>query len=359
MNQFKNVDFIIVGQGLAGTLLAHFLQEMGKSVFVIDEDRNRTSSKVAAGLVNPVTGMRLVKTWKIDELFPFAKTSYQELEKILGIKFYSDFNLLRVLKNPGQENQWLARSADPAYQKYFVDPSVMKNFEGKIKDFSSIGEVRSASQVHLEDLLTSYKNLLVKKNKFVTEKFDYQQVKLNNEKSNSDELIVKYKNISAKTIVFCEGFHATENPYFNYLPFLPAKGEALIVKIPGASFDKIFKYDVFIVPLKKDYYWIGASKTWDFIDDNPTEKNKKWLMDGLNKILTIPYEIIEHRSAIRPTVKDRRPFLGLHPKYPQLAIFNGLGTKGASLAPYFANQMAEFLIKGKPVEKEVDIKRFE
>ncbi|MEL7021711.1 MAG: hypothetical protein AAGK47_08885, partial [Bacteroidota bacterium] len=60
----------------------------------------------------------------------------------------------------------------------------------------------------------------------------------------------------------------------------------------------------------------------------------------------------------RPTVKDRRPFLGKHPDFSRLAIFNGLGTKGASLGPYFAQQMTNHLLQQTALEPDVDITRF-
>ena len=62
--------------------------------------------------------------------------------------------------------------------------------------------------------------------------------------------------------------------------------------------------------------------------------------------------------VIRPTVADKRPLLGLHPTLPQLAIFNGLGTKGASLGPYFAEQMTNFLLDKQDLEHEANISRF-
>ena len=75
-------------------------------------------------------------------------------------------------------------------------------------------------------------------------------------------------------------------------------------------------------------------------------------------MLKVPYEIRDHKAAVRPTVKDRRPLLGVHPEFPNIFIFNGLGTKGASQGPYFANHMADFLTENTPLDPEVDIRRF-
>ncbi|HBA65740.1 MAG TPA: FAD-dependent oxidoreductase, partial [Methylococcaceae bacterium] len=56
-----DIDFLIVGQGLAGSLLAFELIQRNAQVMVVDDGREN-ASEVAAGLINPVTGIRLVKS---------------------------------------------------------------------------------------------------------------------------------------------------------------------------------------------------------------------------------------------------------------------------------------------------------
>ena len=60
-------DAIIVGQGLAGTTLAWCLLEAGLSVLVTDREEEVTSSKIAAGLITPITGQRLALSWQVDK----------------------------------------------------------------------------------------------------------------------------------------------------------------------------------------------------------------------------------------------------------------------------------------------------
>src|SRR5579863_6726260 len=72
------VDVLVVGQGICGTFLSWELDRAGLSYIVIDEDRPASASRAAAGLINPVTGRRFVKTWMIDELLPFVRVAYDE-----------------------------------------------------------------------------------------------------------------------------------------------------------------------------------------------------------------------------------------------------------------------------------------
>lgn len=79
----------------------------------------------------------------------------------------------------------------------------------------------------------------------------------------------------------------------------------------------------------------------------------------LRLILKHPFKIIDHLSSVRPTNLERRPFVGTHPIYNNIGIFNGMGTKGCSLSPYFADEFTQFLLYGKAINPLADVKRFE
>lgn len=366
----KSKTYLIVGQGIAGTLLTHFLLKADQNVLVIDNHHLGSSSQAAAGIINPITGRRYVKSWRVDELLPFAKQTYHELEDLLQIKFYFDRNVIRTFAHAKEENDWLLHSIEPGYQKYVADRADIGNYKGKTTPTFGYGEVLHGAQVDLPILIKSFREGLEKQGRVVEEEaFDFEQLII-------EELGIRYKNITADVIIFCEGAKAKENPYFNYLPFHGDKGEALVVHIPNAGFEKILKQHLFIVPLERrdrllksampdqpatpyqDLYWVGTTNQARYTDDFPSEEGKNYLLKHLQNLLTIPFEVVDHLAAVRPTVRDRRPFLGLHPEFPQLAIFNGLGTKGASLAPFFAQHFMRFTINKTPLDREVDIQRF-
>ncbi|MEM8523166.1 MAG: FAD-binding oxidoreductase [Bacteroidota bacterium] len=348
----KEVDYIIVGQGVAGTLLHYFLEQKGKTVAVIDNHHQTAASKVAAGIINPITGRRYVKTWLAEELIPFAAQTYRALEQKLDFSFYHQIPLVRTLSNRSEERFWDDRLLNEYYEQYMKEEADLGNYKAFVSSEYQYAEIKQSAQAELGKLVETYRKQLEAKGEFLSEAFDYQLIKF------EDNSIV-YKHLQAKKLIFCEGNAAQKNLFFNYLPFGGTKGEALIVKIPNTNFNRILKQRIFIVPLQDDHYWIGATNDKKDQTEAPTAEGKKYLVDYLEKVLNLPFEIIEHKAAIRPTVKDRRPFLGLHPRYEQFAIFNGLGTKGASLAPYFAHHLTNFLTEGKDLMPEVDIKRYE
>ncbi len=358
----ENIDFIIVGQGLAGSVLAYLLLKKGQKVVVIDkytEGGKKSSSQIAAGVINPITGMRFVKSWRIDEFLPVARTMYLEIEKVLGIKIWHERLIFRTLRNIEEENNWLLRSTFLDYKPYFgnTPPSVSESNKSKFKPFYALSEVKNGAQVNLPALVHAFRQYFEQKQMLLIDNFDANELFI------SDNSIT-YKDLKASKIIFCEGINAMHNPYFNYLPFNPDKGELLLVRIPNLDLNHIFKNKMAIVPLhdtegwQKDLYWVGATNAWTFENDLPNDVNKELIINELHKILNVPFEVMAHRAAIRPTVKDRRPFLGIHPQYSPLGIFNGFGTKGASLVPFWAEHFCTCLLHGESIEKNVDIQRF-
>lgn len=344
-------DFLIVGQGVAGTLLAHFLLKENQKVLVIGKPLPGATSGIAAGLINPITGRRMAKSWRFEELFPFAKNTYRELEGALNVKLWTERNILRALPTVFEVNEWSRRGVWPEHAPYFAEEADLVEYEGKIKPVMSWGEIQGVAKLEMGNLIATYQKLLKDKNAFVEEEFDFSKLEIIEEG-------VEYKSYSAKRLVFCRGAFDLTNPYFSFLPFAPTKGELLMIRIPGSSFSKILKNHIFIIPESEDVYWVGSTSRFEYEGPKPTAEKKEYLQSELEKILDIPFEFISHRAGIRPTVDDKRPFLGNHPQHAQLSIFNGLGTKGALLAPFFASMFVKNLLYGKAIDKEVDINRF-
>ena len=103
------VDFLIVGQGIAGTVLSYTLLKQGCSVLVLDREEENSSSKVAAGICNPITGKKQLKTWNADKLFPFLYNFYRDLEKELKVQFFFPKKVYRTFKDITSQNLWAER----------------------------------------------------------------------------------------------------------------------------------------------------------------------------------------------------------------------------------------------------------
>ncbi len=335
------IDYLIIGQGIAGTLIGYRLERAGHRVTYQDAPGQTAASSVAAGIVNPITGRRFVKSWRIDELLPEARHLYGELEAELGTKIWYDLPLVRTLFNRGDENDWLVRSADPGYADYMEDrPATGRLSELTATAFAYAG-VRQTARVDIRELVAAFREKLVREGRFIAAAVDYENLPTGYDRT-----------------LFCEGWRSRFNPLFSFLPPGGSKGEVLIVKTEAPLLECMFKHRVFLVPRADGTYWIGATNQNQFDDDSPTPSARQYLRDRLEEVLTVPYTLLEQQAAVRPTVRDRRPVIGQHPEDSALYIFNGLGTKGASLGPLASKWLYDLLELGMDLPTEVDLIRF-
>jgi len=333
------LDYIIIGQGIAGTMLAHALTNIGKKVLVVDNAKENSSSRVAAGIINPITGRRFALSWRINEMLPFAVKTYERLTKKLGHPYFNTIDISRILLGAEEQNNWQTRLGDETYEPFVKSASENRVLFTK-SGYLDIALLLSSSKAYFESL-----------NTYVQEEWSMGETQIH-------ENSVTWKGYEAKAIISCEGFESSNNPFFEWLPIKGAKGEALIIECKKLPEDVITKKKIALLPIGNNKFWLGATFDWKDLTYEPTKKGKQELIEGFEKICNLPYKILDHLASVRPTTVDRRPIIGLHPNCHQMGIFGGLGSKGCLLAPYFANQFAENLCNNVAIEKEVDINRF-
>lgn len=344
------IDYIIVGSGLAGIAFCEELEAAGKK-FVVFEDASQHSSSVAGGLYNPVILKRFTPVWNADAQMSVALPFYEKLEKKLQIQLDEKLAVLRRFSAVEEQNMWFEASDKPKLSKY-LDTHLVINTNKAINAPFSLGKVKETGRIFTETLLEAYRNYLQEKNSLYMQSFKYKNLQLGEDS-------VSYKNIQAKRIVFCEGFGVKQNPYFSYLPLSGTKGELLTIKAPDLNVDAVIKSSVFIIPMANDTYRIGATYNWTDKTNHPTPEARVELVEKLSKLINCDYKIIDQVAGIRPTVKDRRPLVGVHPKHGRLSILNGLGTRGVMIGPTVAKQLYQHLEHNIALPDEINIKRFE
>lgn len=342
----EKVKYLIIGQGLSGTWLSYYLLKRGISFKIINDAKIPSATRVASGVINPVTGRRIVQTWMIDALLPFAVDSYKAFEQNENVTIIQKTPTTLIHPSLQMKESFKYRlTHDNIYLKENNNSQWATIFNTPF----GMGEIYQCYCIDLIQFLQTGREKI--SSALIVDYFDIADMKLLDEG-------VQWKNINAEKIIFCEGMNSINNPFFKILPFVPNKGEALIVKIKGLLPTHIYKSNITIVPWKEDLFWVGSSFEWSFIDAQPSQGFKKRMIEALDTLLKIPFEVMDHLVGIRPANSERRPFVGLHPQYPQLGICNGMGTKGCTLAPYFAKQLIDHIEDGILIEPEADIKRF-
>ena len=343
------VDYIIVGLGLAGISFCEQLKQHNKS-FVVFDDVSQQSSAVAGGLYNPVVLKRFTSVWKSEEQLDLALGVYANIEKELGEKLDYKIPVYRKFASLEEQNDWFSASDKPRLSTY-LSPNLIKNKNAAIDAPFSFGEVLTTGRIDVKKMIDAYKNDLVKLNLLFQSTFDYNALGIKSSNLN-------YQKITAKYIVFTEGFGVAKNPFFSYLPMVPTKGELLTIEAPNLNMDFVLKAGVFLIPLGNNLYTVGATYDWNDTTNSTTDKAKKELLDKLKKVVNCDFKIVNQVAGIRPTVKDRRPLVGRHSSYSNMYVLNGLGTRGVMIGPYVAKALFEFIEFEKPLEKEINIERF-
>lgn len=345
-----NIDVLIIGQGISGTCLSYFLAKENISFLVIDDANSNAPSRVAAGIINPVTGRRIVRTWMIEELLEFSIQFYRKLGEELNIKAISPKQIIDFFPSPQMKLAFDDRLKEG--EIYLQKPVNENSFRQQFNYDFGYGMVSPSYSVHLQTLLPALRNKLIQQNQLLEETFDISELRVEDD-------TVNYKDIMAKKIIFCDGAQSYQNNFFNKLPFAPNKGEMLIAEIPELPTDYFYKKGMVLAPLSEPgLFWLGSNYLWEFKHENPTKEFYTQAEQLLQSWLKLPFKILEHRASVRPATIERRPFVGFHPKYPSVGILNGMGTKGCSLAPYFAKQLSENISSNKPISPEANISRF-
>ncbi|WMJ75609.1 FAD-dependent oxidoreductase [Cytophagaceae bacterium ABcell3] len=348
----KKFDFVIAGQGLAGTVLGYTLEEKGASVYYVNQAKKTCSSSVAAGIFNPITGKKMVLTWSAEKLFPYLTRFYQNLEKHLGTSFFYPLPLIRPYASIEEQNYWEGRMSEKEIQKFVHSESIASSCNTYLHAPFGGFEIDMAGWVDLPVLLKSYYEKSLRHNIYEEGAFEYHDLK-------ESDGGYQWNGVEAKGIIFCEGSASVENPFFNWLPFSLSRGDILTIESDELPSDKIVnKGGVFVVPIGGNKFRTGSTYERHFTDPGPSEKGKKEILEKLEKILKVPFTVIAHHSGVRPAVRDRRPLLGAHPERKNMYIFNGLGAKGVSLAPYFAEELTNLILFNKEPDIDVNIRRF-
>jgi glycine/D-amino acid oxidase-like deaminating enzyme len=343
------VDYLIIGQGISGTWLSYYLQKANKSFIVIDNAQPNSASRVAAGIINPVTGRRIVKTWMIDELLSFLIPAYEELGNELNIKAIEKKSLIDFHPTPQMKIAFDERVKENA--DLLFHPDDQWQYQNIFNYELGFGEVDPCYVVNLKEILPAWRKKLLSNNQLLEEDFEITELK-------QADSGINYKNIKAEKIFFCDGIHSSQNPFFKNLPFALNKGEAILIEATGIPSTHIFKKGMMLSSIQKDLFWLGSNYLWEFPDDQPTELFRKQTELLVRSWLKVPFKIVDHKASVRPANIERRPFVGFHPTYKNVGILNGMGTKGCSLAPFFAKQLTDHLNSGNEILAEADIKRF-
>jgi glycine/D-amino acid oxidase-like deaminating enzyme len=346
-------DAVIVGQGLAGSTLAWQLHWRGQRVLVVDEAAAVTSSKIAAGLITPITGQRLVPSWRLRECWAAAHTFYNKIVLECGQTVFHPKAALRIFSSEIEKSRWQAKTELPME---FL-PRGKNSPESLPEGFSAPwgGFEMQTAQLNVPAFLSLTEQFFTPRGQYRKTRLDAQSLIF----SSGEVHLPLPEPIRAKRIIFCQGYQTEPNPFFAWVPFKAARGDILTLSIPSLSEQRNLHGPAWLtadLSGPAGQYKLGATYDWEHLSQSPSPTGRAELEQKLRQWCHLPYTVLGHTAAVRPIIRESKGLLGTHPSRPELAYFNGLGSKGSLHAPLLSGMLADHLVYGAPLEPELDLR---
>lgn len=335
-------DYCIVGAGLAGCFIAHELAKRGRT-FIIYDIPHKSASAISAGLINPITGKRFGYIAEYDQYFNNAILFYKQIKGAIATT-----ELFRLLTKEDECKFWNKKKDDEFIQAHSI-PIVLDSYDwtAYITKPDIALKVKHGAQINIATVLDYFHGLY-------REHIHYYQFDESNRIS---------ENVTAKfgAIIYAEGWNLQRNPLWNYIDTMFAKGQILSIEVEipdSVVLPLIISGGKYISHQRGNIYRFGANYNWDEINDEVTDEATSLLLEEVQQILTVPIKVNGAKAGVRPIVRDMQPVMGKHPEQENTYILNGLGSKGALLAPNLSVMLIDYVESGMISKNEYNVERF-
>ena len=335
----------VLGQGIAGTLVSMRLREAGLAHVVYDRGHGAASSRAAAGLVNPATGRRFVLVSEF-EAHVARFGVYRRLGKLLGGRYVVPLTIYRDLSSVKDRNQWDLRRSQPAYRPYLGAPVRAPDAGLPLANPDQwLGPTTGAYRVDLPTLIRDYRGLLRREGRLRE-----ATIPLDRPIGDAAGAGFAVGEAAYTHVIDCRGAACAKTIEWADRPWRLSKGES--ARLTSGEWPRHAATKLggsFLAPIGTGAdVWYGGTSTDDFVDARPTSAARERFRRELGALLGERPDggagaLADHRAAIRPTMRDRAVIAAAHASIPGLYACNGLGTKGALMAPSASARVVSIL----------------
>ncbi|ABI56850.1 NAD(P)/FAD-dependent oxidoreductase [Alkalilimnicola ehrlichii MLHE-1] len=341
----KPREILIVGQGLAGSLLAMALLRHGLRPRVVEDDRPGSASLAAAGITSPVTGPRLARIPLADQVLPAIPELTRDLEHQLGRRLFHPRPIARLFGSEQEQRRWQERRVKPGFAELLGPRFEAGSLPGVHGDPLGGFHLHQGGWWDLPGLLSAVRERLKAEGLLSVETVDHADFK-------PGRAGVRWAGRDWDRVVFCEGHRALDNPWFARLPYRYARGEVLTLRSAHPLPRRIIAGGKGVLPLDEHTLRVGATFHRADRDTGFRAGDETALLETAARLLGHDrLEVLDRRVGVRCGSRHNVPFVGAHPSEPRLYILNGLGSKGTLQAPYYAQRLADHLARGTPLPR--------
>lgn len=317
---------LIIGQGIAGTLLSFELFNAGIPFHVIDEVNPAVASWASGAALNPYSGRTIKGVSRRNQMYQVARDKYQQIETLIGSKIVHPAPLLVF-------------DAEDTGNPTAVPETILAAFRQQ----SNVALFEEVALVDNARLLKAWREFLDRHQYITNALFDLGQLSY-------QDSTVQYRDKQYSKIIFCTGVAAHDSPLFSRLRFTENRGDVLLIQSVQLDRNYIYQKDKLrLLPRPDHTFWCGSNYLWAYDDMVPNQEWAAQTVAQLKDWLQVDFIVKDHFCAKRPTTAGQIPFIGWHPLFPDIGICNGLGTKGFSAGPlWIENFVQESILGNRP-----------
>lgn len=350
-----SAEFLIVGQGLAGTTTAWRLWQRNQRFRIVDSMEPVTASKIAAGLVTPVTGKKQVLTRDWSLYWSEADKFYRAIEDLLQIRIWEECGAIRWFLTDQERQQFLGRLGSGGYSGIDIQeisPVITSEVHAPLGGY----HMQPAARLNLPEYLTASRT-------FFEQHGMFEAMEVRAEDFVLTETAVTLPRLDAEfnCVIWCTGYREATSGQFREIDFRPVKGEILTVSLPQEIGRETWHFGGWLAPVPgaSKLFRTGSTYDWDRLDQVPTSNAVESILAKLAQVISGTPVIRDQVAAVRPAVSDASPVIGRHRQYPQFAILNGLGAKGTLWAPRAADVLVAAILNGEPIPSDLTCHRWQ
>jgi len=337
------VDVLIVGQGLAGSLLARRLA--GRVSVAVVDPGGVNASRVAAGLMTPLTGRRFTLTPEYPALVARAT------EGLGALGVHRPVDVYRMFADEAQRSAGLRRADCEACRPFIRRITAARGELDDGLDDPHGGALMAGGWCDLPALLDATRAWLG--DRLLRDRVDPAEL-------TESGGLVRWKGLEARHVVWCDGWRAAlPGGLFSDLAWQPAKGEALDLSTDAPDLPWVLNREGWALPLGGGRWRTGTNWSWEGLGEQPSTAQVDKLVGRFRGYFRRPVraEVTGHLAGTRPCTRDNRPFLGRHPARPAHWLLNGLGPRGTVWSVSSVDALTAALLDGAPVPARLDLAR--
>ncbi|WP_372740193.1 glycine oxidase ThiO [Neptunomonas sp.] len=349
-------DFVIVGAGVIGMMLARELIQAGATVSLVDRSAcAQEATWAGGGIVSPLYPWRYSDP--VTQLATWSQSSYLHLSQDLIEDTGCDPELRQKgMYMVGVEDEqaalsWAAQFNRPmskvgAAHLYAREANFCEGYQSALW----MPEVCSIRNPRLGKSLRAS----LEKSPRVTlyEHHEVRHLLLDNDKVHG--VRTAQGDISGGKTIITAGAWSSEllKPLGFNLPVEPVKGQMMIFKTPVGTVNRvILMAGRYVIPRNDGRVLVGSTLEREGFDKNTTEDAYQSLHQTALKIIPTlaDYEVEHHWAGLRPGSPQGIPFIGDVPGVAGLAVNAGQYRNGLVLAPASTRMHADMLLGREPV----------